>query len=125
MQGLTFAWHSKHELLHLSNQLSIRDSSCTPPVHAEVALRVKVAIREQASLTPPMQGLTLLVVEQGNNTFLVVHVSLFANEWALHLVDWLLEELLILPDEQLLDVLKAVSSLRDRVDLNAFDQNLN
>ena len=93
-------------------------------MHAEVTHRVEVPVAKQASLTPPVQCFALLVVEKRHDALLVVHVSLLPDERVLHLVDRLLEKLLVLSDQQFLDALKPSFSLRDRVDLDAFDQDL-
>ena len=88
-------------------------------MHAEVALRVEVAIGEKAGLTPIVKSLSFFVVEECHDAALVVHVSLLAYERGLHLVDGLLEELFVLSDQQLLDTLQSTFSLSDRVDLDA------
>lgn len=90
-------------------------------MHTEVALGVEVAIREESCLTPPRERLSLLVMEESHDTFLVVNVGFLAHIWAFHLVNGLLEELFVLPNKQFLDILKASFSLRDRVDLDALD----
>ena len=78
-------------------------------------------VAEVQGLTPPMLRQLLLVTEKGDNAALIVHISTFADEWILHLVDFLLEVLLILTSEQFLDALETPLALRDRVDLNALD----
>ena len=93
-------------------------------MHAEVALRVKVAIGELTSLTPILQRLALFVVEQSHDSFLVKDVCLLADKGSLHLVDWLLEELFVLSDQEFFDALQASFPLGDRVDLDAFDKHL-
>lgn len=113
MQGFSLSWHTEDEFLHLTDKLCIRDTACAPPMHTEVAHRVEMTITEQTSLTPPMQSLAFFVMEEGHNSFLVVHVSLLSNEWALHLVNRLLEKFLIFSDQQFLDALQTALTLRD------------
>ena len=125
MQSLTFARYFKDELFQFAQQLLVRDASRAPSVHAEVALRVKVTIGEQACLTPIVKSLSFFVVEECHDAALVVHVSLLAYERGLHLVDGLLEELFVLSDQQLLDALQSAFSLSDRVDLDALYKYLN
>ena len=43
-KSLAFAWNIEDELGKLSHELCITNYSCAPSVHAEVALRVEVAI---------------------------------------------------------------------------------
>ena len=93
-------------------------------MHAEVTLRVEVTVAKHARLTPPMECLAFFVMEESYDTFLVVDISLLANERILHLVDWLLEELFVLSDEEFLDVLQSTFSLGYRVDLDTFNKNL-
>lgn len=83
-----------------------------------------MAVAEQARLTPPVKCFAFFVVEQSHDSFLIVHISFLANKWTFHLIDWLLEKLLILSDEQLSDALKAALSLRDGVNLDALDEDL-
>ena len=71
-------------------------------MHAKVALGIKVTIREESSLGPPGESLSLFVVEESDNALFVEDVSLFANKGILHFVDGLLKELLVLSDQQLL-----------------------
>ena len=70
-------------------------------------------IAEQTCLTPPVQRFAFLVMEQRHDALLVVHISLFADKWTLHLVDGLLEKLLVLPDQQFPDALQTALALRD------------
>ena len=93
-------------------------------MHAEVTLRVEVTVAKYARLTPPMESLAFFVVEKGHDTFLVVDIGLLADIRILHLVDGLLEELLVLSDKQFLDVLQSTFSLGNRVDLDTFNKNL-
>ena len=64
-------------------------------MHAEVALRVKMAIGKNSGLTPVMQRVTLLVMEKSHNALFVEDVSFPADKWGLHLIDLLLEELFV------------------------------
>ena len=64
-----------------------------------------MAVGEEPGLAPPVQSLTFLVLEQGNNAFLIKDIGLFAHERCFHLVDRLLEEFLVLPDEEFFNVL--------------------
>ena len=66
----------------------------------------------------------LLVAEQSYNTSLVINIGTLANKWVLHLVNLLLKVLLVFACEKLFDVLKTAFTLRDRVYLNALDENL-
>ena len=109
MEGFSLTWHTEHEFFHLCDQLSVRDATCAPPMHAEIAHGVEVSVAEQARLTPPVKRFAFFVMEQSHNSFLIVHISFLANKWTLHLIDRLLEKLLILSDEQLSNALKAVS----------------
>ena len=52
-------------------------------------------------------------MEKGYDAFLIVNIGFPANEWSLHLVDGLLEELFVLSNEQFLDILKTAFTLRD------------
>ena len=70
-------------------------------MHAEVSLRIKVTVRDHPSFTPIPKCLTLLSMEQCNDPLLIEHISLFAHVRMLHLVEWLLEELLVLSDQEL------------------------
>ena len=72
-----------------------------------------MTIAKHARLRPPMKGFSFFVMEKGHDTFLVVYVSLLANERVLHFVNGLLEELLVLSDQEFLDVLKSAFSLRN------------
>lgn len=78
-------------------------------------------VTEIQGLIPPMLRQLLLVTEKGDDAALIVHISTFANEWILHLVNFLLEVLLVLASEQFLDTLQTPLTFRDRVDLNALD----
>ena len=68
-------------------------------MHTEVALAIKMPVREDSGLRPPMECLPLFVVEEGDDAFLVVNVSFLADKWVLHLVDGLLEELFVFADQ--------------------------
>ena len=64
-----------------------------------------MAVGEEPGLAPPVQSLTFLILEQGHDAFLVKDIGLFAHERSFHLVNGLLKELLILPDEEFFNVL--------------------
>ena len=64
-------------------------------------------------------------MEKRDNALLVENISFLAHEGSLHLVNRLLEELFVLSDQEFLDALEAALALSDRIDLNAFDENLN
>ena len=64
-----------------------------------------MAVGEEPGLAPPVQSLTFLVLEQGNDAFLIKDIGLLAHERSFHLVDRLLEEFLVLPDEEFFNVL--------------------
>lgn len=113
MQSLSFARYVKDELLHLLEQLLVGYAACAPSMHTEIALRVEVTIRKDASLTPEVQCFALFIVKESHNTFLVEDIGLFADKGAFHLVDGLLEEFLVLADQQLFDALKTTLSLRN------------
>ena len=83
-----------------------------------------MAVGEEPGLAPPVQSLTFLVLEQGHDALLVEDIGLLAHERSLHLVDGLLEELLVFSDEQFLNVLEAALPLADRVDLDTLDEDL-
>jgi len=125
VQSLALALDAENELIHLLEQLLVANAACAPPVHAEVALGVKMAIGQDTSLAPVVQSFTLFVVEKSHDALLVVHIGLLAHEGRLHLVDRLLEELFVLSDQQFFYTLQATLALRDGVNLNAFDQHLN
>lgn len=105
MKCFALAWYAENELLHLFDQLWVWNTTSAPSMHAEVAHWVEVTITEQTSLGPPVESFAFFIMKEGHNAFLVVHISFFANEWVLHFVYWLLEELLILSDQQFLDTL--------------------
>lgn len=113
VQSLTFSLDTKDELFHLLDQLLVGDLSRAPAMHAEVALGVEVAIGKETGLTPPGQSLSLLVVEQGHDTLLVVDVGFLANVGVLHFVNGLLEEFFVLSNEQFLYVLQSSLPLGD------------
>ena len=64
-----------------------------------------MAVGEEPGLAPPVQSLTFLVLEQSNDAFLIKDISLLAHERCFHLVNWLLKELFVLPDEEFFNVL--------------------
>ena len=55
MQGLTLAGNTEDKLTHLLDQLLVRNASRAPPMHAVVALGVKVAIRQDPGLAPVLK----------------------------------------------------------------------
>ena len=113
MQCLTLTWYTEYELIEFFKQLLIANSSSAPTMHTEVTLRIKVAIRQDTCFAPVVQRFTLFVVEESHDTFLVKDISFLSDERSLHLVDRLLEELLILTNQKLLDSLKSTLTLRD------------
>ena len=74
-------------------------------MHAEVALGVEMTVRQDASLTPPVESLSFFVVEKSHDSLLVISVSFLAQERTFHLVDGLLEKLFVLANKQLFDAL--------------------
>ena len=64
-----------------------------------------MAVGEEPRLAPPVQSFTFLILEQGHDAFLVEDISLLAHERCFHLVNWLLKELFVLPDEEFFNVL--------------------
>ena len=72
-----------------------------------------MAIGKDPSFTPVVQRLALLVVEERDDALLVEDIGLLADEWSLHLVDGLLEELFVFANQQFLDALEATFALRD------------
>ena len=64
-------------------------------------------------------------MEKRDDALLVEHISFLAHEGSLHLVNRLLEELFVLSDQEFLDALETALALSDRIDLDAFDENLN
>ena len=74
-------------------------------MHTKVALGIEVTVRKYSCLAPPGQGFACIFMEQGHNTSFIEHVGFLANIWTFHLVNWFLEKLFVLSDQQLLDVL--------------------
>ena len=44
MEGLALGRNAEYELVHLFQQLLVADAASAPAMHAEVALRVEVAV---------------------------------------------------------------------------------
>ena len=72
-----------------------------------------MAVREEPGLAPPVQSLSFLVLEEGHDAFLIKDIGLLAHERSFHLVNGLLEELFVLPDEEFFNVLKTTFALAD------------
>ena len=70
-----------------------------------------MAIAENFGLRPILDRFELLVVEESHAALLVEHISSLAFEWCLHLVDSLLEVLLVFFDEGSFDVRKTTLAL--------------
>lgn len=83
-----------------------------------------MTITEHPRLTPESNGAALVTVEQRHNTSLVKHISPLANIGVLHLVEWLVEEFLVLSDEELSNGGQLALTLCDGVNLDALNEHL-